>query len=302
MRTFPTILGGLLVLCANATALAAQQTTKGFEKTIDKVLPAGAQGIVEIANTSGVVEVSGWDRPEVSVHAELDEGVERLDMDSANGRVNIKVVLPSISAHRTEARLRVQVPRGSELHVTTVSADQTIGAVAGVQRLNSVSGDVTTEIAAADLELKTVSGDVRVKGHGQPARLRVTTVSGDVRMDHAAGDLDAGSVSGDLVLALDTAGAVRLRTTSGDVHFAGKLKQGASFEAATVSGDINVRAPAEGGYAYEVSTFSGDITDCFDTHSEKSPMGHSITGTRGAGGAQVRLKAMSGDVQLCDHN
>ena len=68
-----------------------------------------------------------------------------------------------------------------------------------------------------------------------------------------------------------------------------------------MSGDINVRAPAEGGYAYEVSTFSGDITDCFDTHSEKTPTGHSVTGTRGAGGGQVRLKAMSGDVQLCDH-
>ena len=302
MRTIPTFVACLTVLCASTTALAGQATTKDFEKTIDKVLPAAAQGIVEISNTSGVVEVSGWDRPEVSVHAELDEGVERLDMDNANGRVNIKVVLPSISTHRTEARLRVQVPRGSELHVTTVSADQTIGAVAGVQRLNSVSGDVTTEIAAADLELKTVSGDVRVKGHGQPARLRVTTVSGDVHMDHAAGDLDAGSVSGDLLLALDTAGAVRLRTTSGDVHFAGKLKQGTSFEVATVSGDINVRAPAEGGYAYEVSTFSGDITDCFDAPSGKTPVGHSITGTRGAGGGQVRLKAMSGDVQLCDHN
>ena len=104
---------------------------KTFEKTIDKVLPAGAQGIVEISNTSGAVQVSGWDRPEVSVHAELDEGVERLDMDSTNGRVNIKVVLPSNSSRHNEAQLRVQVPRGSELHVTTVSADQTIGAVSG---------------------------------------------------------------------------------------------------------------------------------------------------------------------------
>ena len=302
MRTLPRFSAWLVVLCASSAAVASTTTVRTFEKTIDKVLPADAKGIVEISNTSGSVAVSAWDRPEVSVHAELDEGVQRLDMDSANGRVNIKVVLPSNSSHNNEAQLRVQVPRGSELHVTTVSADQTIAAVAGLQRLSSVSGDVTTEIQAADLELKTVSGDVRVKGHGQPARLHVSTVSGDVHMDHAAGDLDAGSVSGDLGLALDSAGAVRLRTTSGDVHFEGKLKQGTNFDAATVSGDINVRAPSEAGYAYEASTFSGDITDCFDVHAVKETVGQSMSGTRGAGGGHVRLKAMSGDVQLCDRN
>lgn len=302
MRTLPTLSACLILLGASATALADTKVIKVFEKTIDKELPADAKGIVEISNTSGAVVVSGWDRPEVKVHAELDEGVERLDMDSANGRVNIKVVLPSNSSHRNEAQLHVQVPRGSELHVTTVSADQTIAAVAGLQRLSSVSGDVTTEIEAADLELKSVSGDVKVKGHGQPARLHVTTVSGDVHMEHVAGDLDAGTVSGDLGLVLDSAGAVRLRTTSGDVHFEGKLKQAANLDAATVSGDISVRAPSEGGYAYEASTFSGDITDCFDAHAVKGTVGQSLSGTRGAGGGHVRLKAMSGDVQLCDRN
>lgn len=295
MRTLHTLSACLIMLSASAAALAEQ-------KTLDKELPADAKGIVEIANTSGAVEVSGWDRPEVSVHAQLDEGVERLDMDSSNGRVNIKVVLPSNSWRHQEAQLRVQVPRGSELHVTTVSADQTVAGVTGLQRLNSVSGDVSTEVAGADLELKTVSGDVKVKGHGQPARLHVTTVSGDLSMEHAAGDLDAGSVSGNLGITLDTAGAVRLRTTSGDVHFEGKLKQGANFDAATVSGDLTVRAPSEAGYTYEASTFSGDIKDCLDTPVQKGTVGQSLSGTRGAGGGHVRLKAMSGDVQLCDHH
>jgi DUF4097 and DUF4098 domain-containing protein YvlB len=120
-------------------------------------------------------------------------------------------------------------------------------------------------------------------------------------MERAAGDLDAGSVSGNLELALDSAGAVRLRTTSGDVHFEGKLKQGANFDVATVSGDVNVHASSEAGYAYEASTFSGDLTDCFDARPAKGTVGQSVSGTRGAGGGQVRVKAMSGDVQLCDH-
>jgi DUF4097 and DUF4098 domain-containing protein YvlB len=297
MRTFPT-LSVCLLLCAASAALADPKATR----TLDKELPADARGIVEITNTTGGVEVSGWDRPEVSLHAELGADVERLDMDGSNGRVNIKVVLPKGSSSRDDARLRVQVPRGSELHVTTVSADQNISDVSGLQRLNSISGDVSTEIAGADLELKTVSGDVRVKGHGQPARLHVTTVSGDVRMDHAAGDLDAGTVSGTLGIALDSAGSVRLRTTSGDVQFEGKLKQGANVDAATISGDITLHAPSEAGYAYEASTFSGDITECFDAHAAKGTVGQSISGTRGGGGGHVQVKAMSGDVHLCDHH
>jgi DUF4097 and DUF4098 domain-containing protein YvlB len=286
----------LLTLCASATVGAATW------KTVEKTVPAEAQGVVTISNTSGSVKVTGWDRPEVSVRAEIEEGVERVDVDSDHGKTNIAVIVPHTSTGRIEANLIVQVPRGSELHVSTVSADQTLLGITGAQHLNSVSGDVNTEIAGADLELRSVSGDIKVKGHGQPAHLHVSSVSGDVHLEHGGGDLDISSVSGSLVVSLDTAGSVRARTTSGDVHFDGKLKRGASFEASTVSGDIAVRAPGEGGYTYEVSTFSGDITDCFSSASQKTPGGHSLNGTRGEGDGRVRLKAMSGDVQLCDRN
>ena len=96
-----------------------------------------------------------------------------------------------------------------------------------------MSGDVTAELAGSDLELKTVSGDVKLKGHGQPARLHLSTVSGDVHLEHGAGDLEAGTVSGTLVLSLDSARSVRVRSTSGDVHFEGTLTHGANFDAAT---------------------------------------------------------------------
>jgi len=167
--------------------------------------------------------------------------------------------------------------------------------------VNAVSGDVTTEIAAGNLELKTVSGDVKIKGHGQPAQLRVTTVSGDVHLEHGAGELETTTVSGTLVVSLDTARSVHARTTSGDMHFDTRMTRGSTFEASTVSGDLNVRASAEGGYAYEISTFSGDISDCFGGQkSEKGIVGHSLSGSRGDGAGQMRLKTMSGDVQLCD--
>jgi DUF4097 and DUF4098 domain-containing protein YvlB len=279
--------------------LAAAHASSDFEKTVT----AQPHGVVEISNVSGRIQVSAWDRAEVGVRAELSAGVERVDVSSAGGRTVIKVVLPSMSFHGGSADLKVQIPKDSELDVTAVSADVEVQGVQGVQRLNTVSGDVTAELADQEVEAKTVSGNVRLRGHGQTARMRVSTVSGDVHLEHGAGDLEIGTVSGTLQVWLDTASAVRAHSTSGDVTFRGELMHGANFEATTVSGDLNVRAGADDGYRYEVSTFSGDINNCFDAQSERTSKyapGKTLQGTRGAGGGYLRLKTMSGDIELCD--
>ena len=279
-----------------AAGAAAHAAGKSFERQV----PADARGVVDISNVSGRIEVIGWDRPEVGVRGELDEGVERVDVTSEHGRTIVKVVLPH-SGHHGDAELRVKVPKESEVDVSAVSAEVTTSGVLGEQRLNAVSGDITAEFAG-DLEVKTVSGEVRLKGQGRPARLHVSSVSGDVRLEHGAGDLEAGTVSGSLVVSLDSAKSVRARTTSGDLHFEGKLTRGADFDATSVSGDLNVRASADDGYSYEARSFTGDITNCFGAapvERHHGP-GHTLEGARGDGAGHVRLKTMSGDIRLCD--
>jgi hypothetical protein len=299
MRIASRLSVALLLLAVSAAGAASS------DKTFDRQVPAQPRGVVEISNVTGTIEVSGWDRGEVSVHADLDTGVERVELSSEGPRTTIKVILPHASSHGGEARLQVKIPKDSELDVSTVNADVTTTGVLGVQHLSAVSGNIAAELAGADVELKTVSGDLRLKGHGQPARLHVSTVSGDIHLEHGAGDLEASTVNGTVIVSLDSARGVRARTTSGDLRFEGKLTRGASFEASTVSGDLNVRASADGGYSYEVSSFSGDITDCFNVspeHVSKYAPGSRLEGTRGEGAGHVRLKTMSGDIQLCDRS
>jgi DUF4097 and DUF4098 domain-containing protein YvlB len=297
MRIGLCLAGALLLLLVGAAASASN------DRIFDKQLSAQPRGVVEISNVSGNIEVTGWDRNEVNVHAELGGEVERVEVSSEGDHTGIKVMLPRASGHGGEARLQVKIPKDSELDVSAVSANVTTSGVLGVQRLSAVSGDVTAELAGADVELKTVSGGVRVKGHGQAARLRVSTVSGDVHLEHGGGDIEASSVNGELVALLDSAHSVRARTTSGDLRFDGTLAHGATLEATSVSGSLNVRAGADGGYAYEISSFSGDINDCFNANPERASKygpGTRLTGSRGEGMGHVRLKTMSGDVQLCD--
>jgi len=289
-----------IALLAGAAAPAAED--RSFERTV----AAQPKGDVDISNVSGSIDVSGWDRAEVSVRGELGAEVERVDVSSEGGHTVIKVVLPHHgSGSRGDADLHVKIPRDSELDVSAVSADVTTSGVLGVQHLNAVSGDVSAELAGSDLELKTVSGNVKLKGHGKPARLRITSVSGDVHLEHGAGDLETSSVSGTLVVSLDSAHSVRARTTSGDLRFEGQLTRDATFEASSVSGDMTVRAAAPAGFAYEVTSFSGDITSCFGAKSQRESEygpGSKLNGTRGEGAGHLRIKTMSGDVSLCDRD
>ncbi|MBV8910451.1 MAG: DUF4097 family beta strand repeat protein [Gammaproteobacteria bacterium] len=286
----------LLALAASAVAFASD------DRTFDKTVAAQPHGVVDISNVAGSIAVSGWDRQEVRVHAEFGAQVERVDVSSEGGRTTVKVVLPNHASGHGEAELRVDVPRESEVDVSAVSADIKVNGVQGIERLNTVSGDVSGALGGADAEVKTVSGEIRLKGHGAPARLQMNSVSGDVRLEHGAGDFEGTTVSGALAVTLDSARSVRARTTSGDMRLEAKLARGASVEATSVSGEVSLRGSADGGYAYEVSTFSGDISDCFGVQAEhgKYMPGSRLQGSRAEGAGHVRIKTMSGDVQLCD--
>jgi DUF4097 and DUF4098 domain-containing protein YvlB len=257
---------------------------------------------VEISNFSGKVDVSGWDQPQVSVHADIPQGADKVKISSDRGRTTITVQFPNFSFDANGVRLKIKVPRASEVDVTGVSADVSTTELSGVQRLKSVSGSIRADIAQADVEAKTVSGDVMLRGQGKSGELHLTTISGSIHLDHGAGDVEANTTSGDINLHLEQGRSVRLRTINGDVDLKGSLVKDADVDAQTVSGDVKVHAAAEAGYEYEVTTFSGEIGNCFNIEAERSRHGpgQRLSGTLGKGNARVRIKTMNGDIELCD--
>jgi DUF4097 and DUF4098 domain-containing protein YvlB len=297
------LLPAAVALMASA-AVWAGDNPGAFEREV----PAPARGVVQISSTNGTVDVSGWDRAAVSVKAELAADVDRVEVTSSGDHTVVRVIQRhsgmsfSNSGHE-ETHLRVQVPKDSDVEVSTVSANVTSTGVLGAQRLKSVSGDITADIGPADIEAKSVSGSLKLRGKGQAAKLHISTVSGDLELKHAAGDLEATTVSGEVTVELDPAHSVRLRSTSGDIHFDGRLTRGADFDGQTVSGDLKLRAGFEDGLTYEAASMTGDISDCFNAEAERTSdygPGHKLNGTRGGGSAHVRLKTMSGEIDLCD--
>jgi DUF4097 and DUF4098 domain-containing protein YvlB len=288
--------------CA-ATALA--QASEKF----DQRLPVQPHGMVEISNIAGRIDVQGWDNPEVEVRGDIGEGVEKVDFNTDHGHTVIKVRVPNHSFRSASADLRIKIPRDSELDISGVSADVVVVDVEGESMVKTVSGNIRTDVFGRDAEIKTVSGDVAVRGKGKEgaagAQLHITSISGNIHVDRAGGDLEATTVSGDMTLKMEPSRSIRLRSTSGDIGFEGKLVKGANIDAETVSGDLTVRAKPEAGLEYQVNTFSGDIRNCMGVESErvsKYGPGRRLNGSRGTDGdeARIRLKTMSGDVELCD--
>jgi DUF4097 and DUF4098 domain-containing protein YvlB len=148
-----------------------------------------------------------------------------------------------------------------------------------------------------------VSGNIDLQGSGGDGAIHVSSVSGDLTVKNVAGELEARTVTGRLGAELASARIVRLNTTSGPIDLQARLERGGSIETETVSGSARLHISAPSGYSYEAQTFSGDLDDCFGQQSERSQYGpgNRLDGTRGAGGGDVRIRTLSGNISLCDH-
>jgi len=286
-----------------AVALLLAQAARAEE--IDKSAQADPRGEVVIGNVAGEVQVTGWDRNEVHVKADLSEGVERLDFKTSGARTTIEVVLPRGHNYQGSTDLVIQVPRNSSLVINTVSADQTIKDVRGTQRLQAVSGTIQTELWNEDMEVKNVSGEVMVKGHNGKGVLRATSVSGALRLEDIGPEMELNTVTGDMRVRVAELSKARIRTTNGDLELrAAKLTDDVRIDAEGINGDLRFRLPRQLDTEFDISTFNGEIDNCFGPKphrtSEYGP-GNALRFKEGNGDGRIRIKALNGTVEICNH-
>lgn len=292
MRGFVTLAAALLL----AQSAGAEE--------IEKSAQADPRGEVVIGNVAGEVQVTGWDRNEVHVSADLGESVEKLEFRTSGARTTIEVVLPKGSSHHGSSDLVVQVPRNSSLTINTVSADQTIRDVHGMQRLQAVSGMIDTEVWDEEIELKNVSGEIMVHGNDGKGVLRVTTVSGDVSLEDIGPEMELNTVTGDMDVRVDQLSRARIRTTNGDLDLrAAKLADDLRLDAESINGDLRFHLPRSLNAEFDIETFNGEIDNCFGPRPHKTREhgpGNAVRFKEGNGDGRVRLKALNGTVEVCN--
>ena len=271
---------------------------------INQSKDAHPSGRVSIFNTSGEVEVVGWNRDEVQVTGTIGDDVEEFVFEVSGRQTTIKVKMPSHHGSFSDANgdLRISVPRDSSVDINTISSDIDVEAVRGEQELQSVSGDITTQVFGSDVEAETVSGDVDAEGAGQDSEAELASVSGDVSASDLAGEISAGAVSGDLDIIGGAFDRIRLETVNGDIGFAAAMRQGGKMNVETVNGSVDIEFDGSVSARFDIETFNGRIKNCFGPKAERTSKyapGWELSFEEGSGDGRVVISTLNGGVALC---
>jgi DUF4097 and DUF4098 domain-containing protein YvlB len=301
LLTFTAAVAGFTLVMLTADSAYAGERT---ESNVNETRTAKPDGEVRIDNLAGTIKVRGWDKNQVQVTGTLGADVERLEVDSDGGGIDIRVILPHHS-HMSEgdADLVINVPKGSRVEVSSVSADVDAMDVSGPQHVETVSGTVTLHSTSGDIDLRSTSGDVTITGSAAHAHIRASSVSGQVYVEDASGDLTAESVSGEVKVSHSRLSRAGVSSTSGDVRYESDLEKGGDYEFHTVSGDVTLSFNGAASARFDISSFSGDIDNSFGprpTRVSKYSPGVELHFVNGSGEAQVSARTLSGDIKL--HN
>ncbi len=284
---------GIVLLSAFCVAWAGEP--------VNRSMPAEMNGVLVIENVRGSVTVEGWNRQEVEVTGELEPGAERVEVISADGRVEVRVVLLR-NPRGGHANLVIKAPRFNRLEIETSSAEVEVIDFDGAQRITTVSGGVTTASSGKELRIRSVGGNIKVRGDGKTTRSVISSMSGELDISGLVGDLRAKSVSGNVNLAGNDISQLNVSSTSGNLEIVAGAEPGAQFELSTMTGDANVQIRGDITGEYTLRSISGDIENCNGPKMPERPhaMGHLIRFNKGDGESEVRISTMSGNIYLCD--
>lgn len=286
------------IICLALAGLAAP----AFAATpIDETRPLRADGEVEVGNVKGSIEVRTWDRDEVRITGSLGDGVERLEITAAGGKVAVKPRYPRNSSDAEPTVLVLEIPRRASLDVDSVAASVDVQGVAGESlEIDSVSGGVVAVGAPRRADVESVSGDLRLNLNARD--VDVESVSGNVVLrGRITGEVSMETVSGDIDL--DTRGErlarLEVGTVSGDASVRGGIADGGRFSFDSVSGNVRLALPADSSARVEASTFSGDIRapGAAVQHKRLGP-GARLEHRYGTGSGSIAIDTFSGDVTL----
>ena len=238
----------LLGLVFAIVAVPGFALTKDFSQSY----PLEPGGSFELQNVNGAVEVQGWDRNEVEVHAvktakhnEADLDRVSIDVDVRLGSVAVSTRYPQNEGVEVAVEYTVHVPRGAHVeHLGTVNGTVRIAGVTDVDDLRTVNGDIEVYDAGGNVHAHTTNGNLHLElSHLRGATgATAETTNGSVLLavpSNIHADLEALCLNGNFLseLPLRVEGSLRPRETRGKLG-----RGGMPIHLRTINGGIRVVA------------------------------------------------------------
>lgn len=244
-------------------------------------LPVKGPVTFQLRAQSGDIEVITSDKQQVSVTLSGAAGSgDELALYAFGDRVE-----PSFRGRRTlrHGKLRVELPKGSRLD------------------LSSLSGDVTAQ-RLSEVRIRTMSGDVKIASVG---KADVQTISGDVRIDDASGPVRLHTVSGHATIgSANAAPQVEFQSASGDMDWSGVCAKDCHLSAETVSGALRLLVDPKSSFELSYTSHSGELRDELNMTVKRAPkrkFGMTsgwLEATFGRGEGVIEADAFSGNLAI----
>ena len=168
-------------------ALAVSPTLVSAQKRFSKTYPASSNIRLQLMNRSGTVTVSGWQRNEVRVTAEMEAPAAKIVPDVSNDSLVINIVRDNYGRGDVgSVNFEIKVPIGSAVDIETRMGNLTVRDVSGeMVRANVTSeGDITlTGVKSSSVMANNVTGDIFFDGEFQAGgNYRFSTTRGNVNL------------------------------------------------------------------------------------------------------------------------
>ena len=156
----------ILVLAA-ASAPAGLAITKEFNQTY----PLQPSGSFELQNVNGTVDVQGWDRDTIEIHAvktakhkESDLDLVSIDVDAKPGVVSVATRYPQNEGVEVAVEYMVHVPHCAHVeHLGTVNGTLRVSGIERVEDLRTVNGNIEVFEAGGSVHARTTNGNVHLE-------------------------------------------------------------------------------------------------------------------------------------------
>lgn len=222
--------------------------TKDFNQTY----PLQPGGSFELQNVNGAVDVQGWDRNIVEIHAvktakrnESDLDLVSIDVDAKPNAVSVATHYPQNEGVEVLIEYTVHVPHSAHVeHVGTVNGTLRVTGIDRIEDLRTVNGNIEVYDGGGSVRARSTNGSVHLELLHVADRdgALAETTNGSVLLavpSNTQADVEARCMNGNFTSELPIAFESTLRPR--ELH--GKLGSGgAPIRLRTVNGGIHVVA------------------------------------------------------------
>lgn len=158
-------------LCLFVLAAIGAVPSYGITKDFNQNYPLQPGGTFELQNVNGTVEVQGWDRNEVEVHAvktakQRESDLERvsIEVDARPNAISVTTHYPQNEGVEVAVEYTIYVPHCAHVeHIGTVNGSLRISGLGNVEDLHTVNGDIEVFEAGGNIRAHTTNGNVHLE-------------------------------------------------------------------------------------------------------------------------------------------